>query len=245
VITRSIRISIEKSNLDIYDERIPEFDEDFRYIRDLLYVFGLSHGLAVQKVYQNQELKPEGVRHRYWELYKPLAAIAYYVGEDYFKQVKSYIEEKVANEKKRRLFEDEDAIAISALVRLIKTTDFYSIAQITKAIREEIGAQDIIKKDMNQVEYVAHYDEAYKHINGRWVTNFLRNVNLPRKRKKEDDDGRHGGARGRYFKVPDIIDQAIRMNVVENILGVNTLITTGKRFGLRKNLNRRKTEADC
>jgi len=39
---------------------IPEFDEDFRYIRDLLYVFGLSHGLAVQKVYQNQELKPEG-----------------------------------------------------------------------------------------------------------------------------------------------------------------------------------------
>lgn len=213
VITRSIRIGIEKSALDIYDDRIADNDEDFRLIRDLLYVFGLKYGLEVQKIFEEYTRKPEGVRHRYWELYKPLVCIAECMGnKEFVEGLMEYISDKVYLEKKARLLEDEDSIAMCALVKLVVSEKFFDIGTLTVAIREERGAMDIMDNESGRIR---HMDEAYKHIHGNWVADFLRRVNLPRKGTAKTRAVRFSGSRGRFLKPKDVVDQAIRMNVVE------------------------------
>jgi hypothetical protein len=219
LVTRSIRIDIEKALTGKYDERIAKNDPDMEFIRSLLCVFGLQHGLKIKQLFGTHEFSHKGIDHRYWEMYHPLIVLAQYINPDMVPKLIEYIKGKVDDEKRARLLEDPDSIAMTALVKTITHDGFFDIYTLRLAIRKEMGAQDVMKTDNEGNQYIASWDESFRDINSKWVSGFLRNVNLPRRSKKKDESEvkRVKGtlARGRNFVVKDVLEQAVRMGVCE------------------------------
>lgn len=115
------------------EKRVEEKDPMYVRIRSELYMFALQNWEEVQEIY-NTLPNPEGLKHRDWEIWKPILTIAKFISEDIYYSMIDFSQESVkAKQKEEDTSDSWDVLMIQALGILVNENKYYGLSDI-KAI---------------------------------------------------------------------------------------------------------------
>lgn len=110
----------------------------FQEIRDNMYGFALQNWLEIKEMYEELENKTK-LKHREWEIWKPILVMAKYISEELYIQMVDFAQMSIENQKA-----EEDAsggwevLLIKAMGIIVGRMQYYSIKEIRAVMGELI-----------------------------------------------------------------------------------------------------------
>jgi len=208
---RCIRFILKKThNKEICNRDIKTDSLLWGEIRDDLYVIALTQWKEIKKIYD--ELKNDSdIVDRDWELWKPIFAIAKFIGSDLFERMKLLAKVKSTEAHNENVSDTLEYLLVRALLKIVEKDDFYKIKLIRSKMTES-------------------YDEEQDCLTHRWIGAALKRLGFIEKRRIGD------GTEVR-LTVKAVTDMGERLGVLEvdspctqssqNTLGVESECSEG------------------
>jgi len=195
-------------NLDIVNREIPLESEVWQQIRDMLYVFYLSHFHELGEFSEQVNLLEEvGLKQRELELWKPILVLAKFFDKylkesdkessslsakstftsSLFNRILDFAKEKAREKEVENRTETLDLILAQTLLLIVKEDAYYKVKEIRDAM-------------------ASCFDEPQKWLTTRWMGNALRRLGFTEKR-------RVGTGYEYFLKLSQVQDLAERLGV--------------------------------
>jgi hypothetical protein len=139
---RSINIvMIRTINKEIANREINDNDVIWQDIRDALYVFALGNWKRIKEIYENLP-NVEGLESRFYELWKPILALAKFFGDDCYEIIKNLAIKKILED----VVESRETTILRALVHLVQESGYYKMKDIIEKVKELEGDEKWVNK---------------------------------------------------------------------------------------------------
>lgn len=165
---RCISIIMKRGrNANIVNVEVPLNSDVWQRIRDMLYIFYLTHYSELCELSEHSELCGEPLKQRELELWKPIFVLARFFDnyiEGLYASIHQFALKKAEEKFIENMTETFDLILVQTLSKLVTENGYYKV----KDIKDEMAK---------------NFDEPQKWLTTKWVGNALRRLGFTEKRR--------------------------------------------------------------
>jgi hypothetical protein len=181
-------------NPKIVNNEVPLDSPVWQQIRDMLYIFYLSHFNELGELNVYSELYGEALKQRELELWHPILTLARFFDrhfEGLYERVLQFAIEKSNEKLVENLTEALDFLLVQTLTSIVAEDGFYKVKEIRDAM-------------------ASNFDEPQKWLTTKWIGNALRRLGFTEKRRF--------GSGYEYFLAKDkVLDLAERLGISKTL----------------------------